>query len=128
MKTLLYLILSLTMGISACAQKKGGYTTITADSLQQMMKDVHTVLIDVRTPEEYMEGHIPGAININYLDENFERGLDTLNKDLVYEVYCHSGGRSTNSAEIMVKKGFKNIFNYEGSMREWKQLGLPVAK
>jgi rhodanese-related sulfurtransferase len=114
--------------ISAVAQDKNGYTVVSADTLQKLMKDEHFILVDVRTPEEYKEGHIPGAINIDYLNENFNNGLDTLNKDLVYGVYCHSGGRATNSAETMVKKGFKNVYNYEGSMREWKQLGLPVVK
>jgi rhodanese-related sulfurtransferase len=127
MKTLLYLSICFIISIQSCAQKSG-YTNISSDSLQQLMKDEHSVVLDVRTPEEYSEGHIPGAINIDYRNENFEKGLDTLNKELVYEVYCRSGGRSSEAAEIMSRKGFKTIYHFEGGFLEWQKKNYPVVK
>lgn len=128
MKTIIYLFFCSIVALQSCAQKSEGYVNVSSDSLQKMMKDEHAILIDVRTPEEYAEGHLPGAVNINYNDPNFSEGLDTLNKDLVYEVYCRSGGRSSLSSEIMVKKGFKNVYNLENGITEWKNKGLPVVK
>jgi phage shock protein E len=129
MKTLLYIFFFSALTFQSCAQKTAeGYSNINSDSLNKLMKDEHGILIDVRTPQEYAEGYIPGAILIDYLNENFEKGLDTLNKDLVYEVYCRSGGRSSNAAEIMMKKGFKNVYNLEGGIIEWKDKKYPIVK
>ena len=129
MKALIYIVMSCAFAFQSYAQDgKSGFTNITSDTLHKVMKESHTVLLDVRTPEEYKEGHIPGAINVNYLDEKFENGVDTLNKNLVYQVYCLSGGRSALASEIMVKKGFKNVFNLEGGITDWKKKGLPVTK
>jgi rhodanese-related sulfurtransferase len=127
MRTIIYLAFASILAFQSCAQKSA-VTNISADSLQSLLKDEHGILLDVRTPEEYAEGHIPGAINIDYRSEHFSEGLDTLNKDLVYQVYCHSGRRSSESSEIMKKKGFKSIYNLEGGILEWQKKGYPVVK
>jgi rhodanese-related sulfurtransferase len=129
MKTILNLILCcIIFSIQSCAQKPEGVVIVDADSMKTLIKDEHAIILDVRTPEEYAEGHLPGAINIDYRNEKFEEGLDTLNKDLVYDVYCRSGNRSLESTEIMKKKGFKNIYHFEGGFTEWEKKGFPVVK
>jgi rhodanese-related sulfurtransferase len=128
MKALTLFIIGLSIALTSCAQKQEGYQNISSDSLNEMLKDEHAILLDVRTPQEYNEGHIAGAVNIDYLNPHFSEGLDTLNKDLVYEVYCKSGGRSSLTSEIMVKKGFKNVYNLENGITEWQQKKLPVVK
>jgi len=85
-------------------------------------------LIDVRTPEEYESGHLTNSENLNFFDETFEKELDKLDKDVPVCVYCKSGGRSTKAAEILKKKGFKDIYNLDGGIMGWKKEGLPVDK
>lgn len=69
------------------------------------------VLIDVRTPEEYNESHIPGAINISVLSEDFDSEIEKLDKNKNYYLYCKSGKRSTKAFEKMEESGFKHLSN-----------------
>ena len=87
----------------------------------------NTILLDVRTPEEYAEGHLKGATLINYLDQkNFNDQITKLDKNKTVYVYCRSGGRSGYSQEIMLKQGFKSVINLDGGIDAWKKAGLPV--
>jgi rhodanese-related sulfurtransferase len=86
------------------------------------------VLIDVRTPEEFEEGHIEGAVNINYRGSNFVTDLDDLDKKKTYLIYCRSGNRSSDSAEIMVRLGFEKIYRIAGDILAWKSEKLPLVK
>ncbi len=114
--------------LSSSCQQKETYKTISADSLKAILNSEHGILIDVRTPEEFAEGHIPGAINIDYKNEGFSAALDTLDKTKQYEVYCRSGKRSAESAEIMEQKGFKNVYHFNGGMIEWTTKGFETVK
>ncbi|MGF7118877.1 rhodanese-related sulfurtransferase [Methanobacterium oryzae] len=102
-------------------------------------KDAFTVLeknrnnpdfevLDVRTPEEYNEGHIENALLLNVKSKGFEDELDKLSKDKNYFVYCKSGRRSGKALELMEKHGFKNINNIVGGFDKWKSRRLPVEK
>lgn len=101
---------------------------ISADSLIEMLKSEHGILLDVRTPQEFAEGHLPGAINIDFLNAGFPAALDTLDKKRQYEVYCRSGRRSAESAEMMFKKGFKKVYDLEGGILKWQEKGFEVVK
>ncbi len=113
---------------SACQKKEKGVTLISADSLKIMLNTKHGILLDVRTPEEFTEGHLLGAINIDYNNDGFAAALDTLDKTKQYEVYCRSGHRSGESAKMMVKKGFKKVYNLEGGILKWQESGFEVVK
>ena len=87
------------------------------------------VLIDVRLPEEYEEGHIPGSLNINVKDEQFSSCVDDLldkNRRKV-AVYCRSGRRSRTAAEILTKKGFK-VYNLDKGILNWIEEGREIEK
>jgi rhodanese-related sulfurtransferase len=86
------------------------------------------VLIDVRTSGEFDEGHIEGAININYNSPGFTAELETLDKRKTYLIYCRIGNRSSDSAEIMVKLGFEKIYRIKGDIVAWKSEKLPLVK
>jgi len=89
----------------------------------------NTILLDVRTPEEYEQGHLKGATLIDYLEEkSFNEEIAKLDKNKTVYVYCRSGGRSGNAQEIMLKQGFKNVVNMDGGIDEWKKQGLPIEK
>ena len=78
-------------------------------------------LIDVRTPEEYGQGHIDGAVNINFYDDDFAQQLEQkLNKEQPVMLYCRSGSRSAQSAEQLKALGFKEVYDLEGGFMAWK--------
>jgi len=72
------------------------------------------VLLDVRTPGEYEKGRLPQSTNLDFLNEDYEAKIDALNKDKTYYIYCASGGRSGDMAEIMAEKGLKVVDLSEG--------------
>jgi len=81
-------------------------------------KDVQ--LVDVRTPDEYNAGKIDDAINIDYFDQdNFKKAFEKLDKNKPLFVYCRSGHRSHESAVLLEKMGFKEIYDLEGGYIAW---------
>jgi rhodanese-related sulfurtransferase len=85
-------------------------------------------LVDVRTPDEYAEGHIAGAANMDIYSETFESSIATLDKETPVYVYCRSGGRSGIAMKIMNDMGFKNVYNLDGGMSAWSGANQPVEK
>lgn len=86
------------------------------------------VVLDVRTPEEFAEGHIEGAKMIDFRASDFESKVAELDRDQSYLVHCRSGGRSTESLEIFKKLGFKHIVHLDDGFGGWEAAGQPVAK
>jgi len=84
------------------------------------------IVLDVRTPEEYSEGHVEGAINVNYNAPNFSDVMDIVYKDKAYLVYCRSGKRSGGALAIMEEKGFLEIYHMNGGILEWTAEDLPL--
>ncbi|MEO0526931.1 MAG: rhodanese-like domain-containing protein [Bacteroidota bacterium] len=77
--------------------------------------DIKTgILVDVRTPREFVEGHLPNAINYNWYDENFTTNFDTINKQHAIYLYCKVGGRSSKAANRLYSLGFKNVTDLTG--------------
>lgn len=78
-----------------------------------------TVLVDVRTPEEYRSGHIPGAVNIDWYAEDFtERWADIPTESKVF-VYCKAGGRSARAAQRLTELGYENVVDLTGGYSQY---------
>ena len=75
-------------------------------------------LLDVRTPAEYRSGKIPGAVNIDIMDNNFLKKIHHLDKSKTYYIYCRSGGRSGHACHVMAQEGFK-VANLAGGISTW---------
>jgi rhodanese-related sulfurtransferase len=86
------------------------------------------VLVDVRTPDEFSEGNIAGAVNIDFKDPSFSEKINALDKSKPYFVYCLSGKRSGDAAKQMDSLGFKSIYTLKGGYKEWKNAGLEIAR
>lgn len=86
---------------------------------QNMVAKGYT-LIDVRTPEEFKEGHIEGALNIDVKSEEFVTEIENLTKSDTLLVYCRSGRRSLYAAQVMVSFGFQKIYDLEGGFLNWE--------
>lgn len=116
-------------GMMACCSKpKDKFTNLSSDEFERLIEDRNVQRLDVRTVAEYSEGHIPGSININILDDNFSSAADeVLDKSLPVAVYCKSGRRSRNAARLLVKKGY-TVYNLDKGILNWIDLGKDIEK
>lgn len=110
----------------SCKGKESVITIVTTEEVQTIMQSEDVQLIDVRTPEEYQEGHILNAQNIDYNSPNFEVNITKLDKSKPVLLYCKSGNRSGKSSQIFLEAGFKIIYDLEGGITEWIDKGLEV--
>ena len=93
-----------------------------------LIEDASVQRLDVRTMAEYSEGHIPGTININVLDDSFAVMADsTLQKDKPVALYCRSGKRSKKAAAILSEKGYK-VYELDKGFNAWQEAGEKVEK
>ena len=123
MKKLVFLLLAVLL-LTACGQDKENdqgavYMNITAEEAKQIMdSEEGYIILDVRTQEEYDQGHIPGAILISH-EEIAEKAEDVLtDKNQLILVYCRSGRRSKIAAEALVELGYTNIKEF-GGIIDW---------
>ena len=123
MKKLVFLLLSVMM-LTACGQDKENdqgavYVNITAEEAKQIMdSEEDYIILDVRTQDEYDQGHIPGAIVISH-EEIVEKAEEVLtDKDQLILVYCRSGRRSKIAAEALAELGYTNIKEF-GGIIDW---------
>ena len=98
-------------------------TNLNSSDFAKKISDPAVVILDVRTPGEFNEGHIKGAVNVDYEGMNFEGEVNKLDKTKTYAVYCRSGRRSGLATEVMAKNGFKSIFNLNGGVIDWQNAG-----
>jgi rhodanese-related sulfurtransferase len=78
------------------------------------------IILDVRTPEEFGSGHLPGAVNINIQGEDFHEQVENLDPEKPYYVYCRSGARSSAACRFMQSKGFNEVYNLLGGILAWE--------
>lgn len=123
--------LTIILFFTACkdnsvAQEIQGLTPQEFHDVMEGKKDVQ--LVDVRTPEEFAEGHIENALNINVSETDFITEVEKLDLDKPIYLYCRSGKRSAKAAEIMKEMGFKEIYDMEGGFLNWESQGLQAKK
>ena len=90
--------------------------------------DPQFVIIDVRTPAEYQQGHIAGARLMDYYGSGFQQSLEQLDRAKAYFFYCRSGNRSGRTMNMIADMGFKNVYHLEGGIMQWQAQGLPLVK
>ena len=110
---------------TACAQ--AGYENADVKGFAVLMNDPNVVVLDVRSAEEFKEGHIEGAVNIDQAPDNFiEKAKAALPIDMTIAVYCRSGRRSANAAGKLAAEGYKCV-NLKGGILAWKEAKMPVT-
>jgi len=103
------------------AQDSKAGKTISQHKFQRLLKKKNTVLLDVRTADEYKAGHIPGALQIDVMQpDDFKKKASALDKEKKYLLYCHSGKRSNNAKLVMKQLGFTRLYDLEGGFSNWK--------
>ena len=125
---LFFFISIFSLGLWACTGKEEPYKNLTCAQFAELINNPEVQLVDVRTMEEYTEGHIAGSLLIDVKDENFASLVDEqLAKNKKVAVYCRSGRRSRTAADILVKKGFK-VYNLDKGILNWIEEGREVEK
>ena len=94
----------------------------------KMVQEKKVTVIDVRTPDEFKDGHIEGAQNISVAAEDFATKLAALDKNQPILVHCQAGGRSKRSLETFKQLGFSNIYHLKDGFSGWEEAGQPVKK
>ncbi len=109
----------------ACSQN---FENTDVKGFAELIDSADVVILDVRTTDEFNEGHIKGAILIDQNKSDFlELVRQLLPKEKTIAIYCRSGRRSANAAERLVKEGYKPV-NLKGGILEWKKENMPVTK
>ncbi len=119
-------ILSLTIAIFLVACKTQSNSGLSPADFNKKITSEEVKLIDVRTPEEYNEGFIKGAINIDWNAGDFETAMTQFDKDQKIFLYCRSGKRSGSAYDLLKKLGYKHLYNLGGGIIAWKAAQLPV--
>lgn len=140
-KYLVVLVLSLLVTSSyvlmgSCAEQVEAPSQIIKDVnaqeafglIQENQGNPEFVVIDVRTPEEFTDGHIEGAINIDFNSQTFESEINKLPRNEKYLIYCRSGNRSRGALNVMVKLGFEEIYHLSVGIIGWLEEGFPTKK
>jgi rhodanese-related sulfurtransferase len=96
--------------------------------LQKSNKNKNIILLDIRTPEEFAQGHISKAININFYAPDFADMLKKLSKNKHYLVYCRSGNRTNQSLVIFQQLGFKKVQHLAKGINDWVKNGFPLVQ
>jgi rhodanese-related sulfurtransferase len=89
--------------------------------------DPRLVVLDVRTPEEFAEGHLADAVLVDFQADDFEERLGELDRSAQYVLYCRSGNRSGQAREMMAEMGFEEVYDVDGGIVAWEQAGLPTV-
>jgi phage shock protein E len=126
MKKVFALIASLLL-LAGCSSSAAGVTNMNVSEFSKKITEAGVITVDVRTPGEFMTGHIQGAQNIDFESGNFENEISTLDKNGTYAVYCRSGNRSGQAVAIMHDAGFHNVYNLNGGIIDWTNSGMMLV-
>ena len=119
MKKYILAILSILILTGCGKEEENSYKQISMDEAISIMEsEENYIILDVRTAEEFQEGHIPGAINIAN-EVIHQNQLDNLpDKEQLILVYCRSGNRSKQASEKLVVQGYTNVYEF-GGIKDW---------
>ena len=96
------------------------YTTLEADDFKSAIRDTpKSMILDVRSRNEFDDEKIPHAMNIDILNPNFNNKVSKFDKEKSYFIYCQKGGRSARACKRMVKMGFEKVYNLKGGINSY---------
>ena len=125
MKKLFAVLAVSTFLLTGCGSEAN--TNLGAQDFQAKTQEVGVVTLDVRTPGEFVSGHLVNALNIDVEGSQFDAEIGKLDKEATYAVYCRSGRRSQVAIDRMKDAGFKNLVNLNAGVQEWTAAGLPLV-
>ncbi|WP_319407746.1 rhodanese-like domain-containing protein [uncultured Desulfosarcina sp.] len=127
-------LLVLLIGASACmaSADKAAVQTLSPRQFKALLDRHHgdpdVVLLDVRTPKEFEDGHIQRALLLDYYSDDYVDRLKALDRNKTYLVYCRSGNRSGKSLVIFEKLGFRRVYNLDTGVIGWSGEKYPLVR
>ena len=115
-------LFSAIIGLFGCNAQSAKFATVDVEEFAKVISDTTVVRLDVRTPQEYAEGHIDDAINIDVLSDSFADKAARLPKNRTIALYCRSGNRSKKAAAILADKGYK-VIELATGYKGWTRAG-----
>jgi rhodanese-related sulfurtransferase len=114
----------------ACGAVCGAHIgQLEAGDFHRLSEQREVVVLDVRTPEEFDEGHIPQAHNVDmYNQTQVDQFLRTADKDKPYLVYCRTDNRSQHMRDLMAARGFTHVVNLTGGIQAWATAGYDISE
>jgi rhodanese-related sulfurtransferase len=132
--SLLTSVPALSQEKTAPAEPKAGSVAntvqdVTPEEVERLLKEKKgTVVLDVRTGEEFKEGHIAGAKNVDFLENDFVEKISKLDPSKSYILHCASGGRSSKALEKLKAQKVSKIYHMNGGIAAWTKAGKPLEK
>ena len=126
MKTLLRTLLLVILPALGFAADQAKH--VEAEEAAKIIAKGAVTVVDVRTADEFKDGHIKGAKNIDIFSDDFEAQVAKLDKTQPVLVHCQAGGRSTRALPVFEKLGFKEIIHLDNGYGGWQAAGKPVEK
>ncbi len=129
MKVRIISILVVLISLTSCIKKQvEGVEVVDVVAYEKLLKQPEVQLIDVRTPDEFSEGHLENAKNINVMADDFDAQVAALDKTKPVMVYCRSGARSARASERLKELGFTSITDLDGGITNWNSDNKPTVK
>ena len=131
---LVFLWMTITLGLGAAAllAAETRLVDVTAEQAQDLIRQragqKDFVILDVRTPEEFLDGHLSGAVNVNVLAPDFATRLGAMDRGKAYLVYCRTGNRSSRAVQAMQRLGFLRVYHMNRGIVEWQAKGFPLSR
>lgn len=114
--------------LTGCSSTSDAVTDVDVAEAQQIVDDGGAVILDVRTPEEFAAGHLPGAININVEASDFDTKVAGLDESAETLVYCRTGNRSGVATDKMAELGFTDMSDLQGGIEAWAAAGEEIVR
>jgi len=96
------------------------YTTLEPEEFQKMIRETSkSMIIDVRSRNEFDDEKIPHAMNIDIMNPNFNKKFSKFDKEKTYFMYCQKGGRSARACKRLAKLGFEKVYNLKGGINNY---------
>lgn len=118
------IIASVLLVLTGCSSSSSADLSVA--EFQAKTQESGVITLDVRTPGEFIEGHLINSLNIDFENPSFASEIEKLDKSATYAVYCRSGRRSANAIATMKDAGFGNLFNLDAGVQEWAAAGFPL--
>jgi thioredoxin 1 len=127
MRFFVVLLIIFAMSFSSCAQERtSGVNQLNATAFRSQIQNRDVVLLDVRTPREFQNGHIENSGQLNFYDRDFAEKLLLLPRNKPVYLYCNTGYRSNLAAGFLIRNGYTQVYNLQRGIMEWEQARLPV--
>lgn len=124
--SVIFSIVVLTITMSCKESPKGEIKLVTPDEMQTLIESRDVQLVDVRSEDEYENGFIENAQNIDFNSPTFDEDISKLDKSKPVILYCKTGGRSAKCSKKLLEAGFIQIYELDGGITKWKFKGFEL--